>query len=106
MDAAERVLDIARDAGLVEASGWLTSPIPTPATQKTGGSAVQSDESVSPCMSSSATPARTSPPPRNHLIGSRSDSGPASAGTTNEIMLSGSKRTPVWSGGRPSTFWR
>src|SRR5262249_61638217 len=54
----------------VEASGGLISPMPTPATQKPGSSADHPDVVVNPGMSRSGAPARTSPPPEEHRIGS------------------------------------
>ena len=89
----------------VEASGGLTSPIPTPQSRKPGSSVVHAESTVTPCMSSSPTPTSVRPPPRKPRTGRRSESFPAIGATTNDSSVIGRKRTPASSGEKPSTSW-
>ena len=80
----------------VDASGALTSPIPTPATRKPGRRVVQVEETEIPDMSSSATPQSARPPERRKRTGTRVDSRPEIGATTNASSESGRKITPVF----------
>lgn len=90
----------------VEASGALTSATPMPATTKPASSDVQSDDTVSPRMSSSATPTIAMPPPMSARTGTRAERRPATGPTKKESSDSGRKRSPAWSGDSPSEFWK